>query len=212
MPWGDGSGVPTTGQHLVIVGLDTNGLLHIRTFDAAGVRSDTFETTGAGALHLVSADASGKVLGHAGVEPERSPGRRDRGPQAAAPGLTAPACPQQCRGGSGPRPGDINPRIPRSPPRAARQRAETNAVMSLDQIVYMMNGWEAVTKYSTEAANRDKAIAQTEDLMNYLMSVQYQLPTINGQPVRSALGTADQCGFRLADGGSNHRRSRRLLP
>ena len=43
--WGDGSKVPTSGKNLVITGLDNNGLLHIRTFDAAGVRTDTFETT-----------------------------------------------------------------------------------------------------------------------------------------------------------------------
>jgi len=63
-----------------------------------------------------------------------------------------------------------------------------NPVMSLDQIVYMMNGWEAVTRYSTDAANRDKAMAQTEDLMSYLISVQYQLPTFNGQAIPDKRG------------------------
>ena len=62
MFWGDGSGVPTSGANLVIAGTDSNGLLHIRTFDSAGVRTDTFEVSEAGALHLVSVDASGKVL------------------------------------------------------------------------------------------------------------------------------------------------------
>jgi hypothetical protein len=61
--WGDGKGVPTTGQSLAIVGTDNDGLLHIRMFDASGVRTDTFETRdGGGALHLRSADASGRVL------------------------------------------------------------------------------------------------------------------------------------------------------
>ena len=69
MFWGDGSGVPTSGTSLVIAGLDNSGLLHIRTFDPAGVRTDTFEETEGGALHLVSADASGKVLSD---EPESS--------------------------------------------------------------------------------------------------------------------------------------------
>jgi hypothetical protein len=62
MSWGDGSGVPASGENLVIAGTDSEGLLHIRTFDAAGVRTDTFETRdGGGALHLVTADAAGAV-------------------------------------------------------------------------------------------------------------------------------------------------------
>src|SRR5262249_8297183 len=45
MSWGDGSGVPTSGNNLVIVGLDNKGLLHIRIFDAGGNRvTDTDET------------------------------------------------------------------------------------------------------------------------------------------------------------------------
>jgi hypothetical protein len=61
--WGDGSGVPTTGNTLVIVGIDSGGLLHIRIFDSAGVYIDTFETKdSSGALHLVSEDASSTVL------------------------------------------------------------------------------------------------------------------------------------------------------
>jgi hypothetical protein len=63
MSWGDGSNVPTSGQDLVIAGTDNFGLLHIRTFDAAGARTDTFETRdNRGASHFVSADASGKAL------------------------------------------------------------------------------------------------------------------------------------------------------
>ena len=45
MSWGDGSGVPTSGNKLVIVGIDNHGLLHIRIFDAVGKRvMDTDET------------------------------------------------------------------------------------------------------------------------------------------------------------------------
>jgi WD40 repeat protein len=63
MSWRDGSRVPTSSKDLVIVGTDGDGLLHIRTFDAAGDRTDTFETRDStGALHLKSADASGTVL------------------------------------------------------------------------------------------------------------------------------------------------------
>ena len=42
--WGDGSGVPTTGNNLVIVGVDSNNLLHIRIFDGGGNDTDTDET------------------------------------------------------------------------------------------------------------------------------------------------------------------------
>src|SRR4051812_28952428 len=45
MSWGDGSGVPTSGKNLVVVGTDNNGSLHIRIFDATGNRTkDTDET------------------------------------------------------------------------------------------------------------------------------------------------------------------------
>jgi hypothetical protein len=45
MSWGNGSGVPTTGRNMVVVGTDHNGLLQIRIFDATGKRiTDTDET------------------------------------------------------------------------------------------------------------------------------------------------------------------------
>jgi hypothetical protein len=45
MSWGDGSGVPTSGRNLVIVGTDDKGRLHIRIFDGRGQRvTDTDET------------------------------------------------------------------------------------------------------------------------------------------------------------------------
>jgi hypothetical protein len=45
MPWGKGSGVPTSGNKLVIVGFDNHDLLHIRIFDAGGKSVlDTDET------------------------------------------------------------------------------------------------------------------------------------------------------------------------
>src|SRR4051812_24959877 len=45
MSWGNGSGVPTSGKSLVVVGTDNAGSLHIRIFDAAGNRiTDTDET------------------------------------------------------------------------------------------------------------------------------------------------------------------------
>ena len=36
MAWGDGSAVPTSGVNLVVLGTETNGVLHFRIFDAAG--------------------------------------------------------------------------------------------------------------------------------------------------------------------------------
>jgi hypothetical protein len=66
MSWIDGSGVPTSGHYRVIAGTDSDGLLHIRTFDPHGIRTDTFETRdNGGALHLDFADASGEVLSDA---------------------------------------------------------------------------------------------------------------------------------------------------
>jgi hypothetical protein len=45
MSWGDGSGVPTSGNNLIIVGTDNLGLLHIRIFNAGGDRfTDTDDT------------------------------------------------------------------------------------------------------------------------------------------------------------------------
>src|SRR5262249_16851646 len=45
MSWRDGSWVPTSGNNVVMVGTDNNGLLHIRIFDAAGRRTaDSNET------------------------------------------------------------------------------------------------------------------------------------------------------------------------
>ena len=34
--WGDGSGVPTSGDTQIIAGIDNKGLLHVRIFDVAG--------------------------------------------------------------------------------------------------------------------------------------------------------------------------------
>jgi hypothetical protein len=43
--WGNGSRVPTSGNKLVVIGIDNNDLLHIRIFDAGGKRvMDTDET------------------------------------------------------------------------------------------------------------------------------------------------------------------------
>ncbi len=43
-PWGDGSKVPRSGNNLVFVGADDNGLLHIRFFDIRGSLRETDET------------------------------------------------------------------------------------------------------------------------------------------------------------------------
>ena len=67
MSWGtEGTGWPTSGDNLVIAGLDNNGLLHFRAFNAFGVSTDTFETTvSGGAIDLETTDSSGYVLSDA---------------------------------------------------------------------------------------------------------------------------------------------------
>ena len=69
MSWGDGSGVPTSGNNLVIVGTDNDGLLHIRIFDAEGNRiTDTDETklpsTQAGAISTLKQQLPGLLPPH----------------------------------------------------------------------------------------------------------------------------------------------------
>ena len=71
--WGDGSGVPTSGKNLDVVGLDNSGLLHIRIFDANGVSDDIFESmVGAGKLDLDfrnNAGAEGTIGHETGLDP-----------------------------------------------------------------------------------------------------------------------------------------------
>src|SRR5262249_9192012 len=68
MSWGDGTGVPTSGNNLIIVGTDNNNLLHIRIFDHDGHRvADTDETK---------------------LSP--APAQRDLGLEAATSGLVPP--------------------------------------------------------------------------------------------------------------------------
>jgi hypothetical protein len=62
--WGDGSGVSTSGNNLVLVGTGNDGLLHIRIFDAGGFRMvDTDETllpaTKAGAISTLKQQLPG---------------------------------------------------------------------------------------------------------------------------------------------------------
>jgi WD40 repeat protein len=61
MSWGDGS--PVAGADLVVVGTDSDNLLHIRAFDSNGERTDTFETRdSSGALHLKSVQTRYKFV------------------------------------------------------------------------------------------------------------------------------------------------------
>jgi hypothetical protein len=69
MSWGDGSGVPTSGNNLVIVGVDNNGLLHIRILDAGGnLITDTNEaklpSTQAGAISALKQQIPGLLPPH----------------------------------------------------------------------------------------------------------------------------------------------------
>jgi hypothetical protein len=75
MSWGDGSGVPTSGKSLVIVGIDNKGLLHIRIFDANGNRiTDMDETklpgSQAGAIATLKQQLPGFLPPHVLTGPE----------------------------------------------------------------------------------------------------------------------------------------------
>ena len=77
MSWGDGSGVPTSGNNLVIVGIDNNGLLHVRIFDAGGDRvTDTDETklpgTQAGAISTLKQQLPGLLPPHVLTSAEKA--------------------------------------------------------------------------------------------------------------------------------------------
>jgi hypothetical protein len=64
--WGSGSQVPTSGNKLVIVGFDGADLIHIRSFDASGLRTDTSETRdSSGTYQLMTTDAAGRILSDA---------------------------------------------------------------------------------------------------------------------------------------------------
>ena len=69
MSWGKGSGVPTSGNKLVIVGIDNRDLLHIRIFDAGGKSvMDTDETklsdTQVGAILTLKRQLQGLLAPH----------------------------------------------------------------------------------------------------------------------------------------------------
>jgi hypothetical protein len=93
MSWVYGWSVPTSGQGIVVAGLDPGGLLHIRVFDFACQRTDTYETMEGGITHLVRADASGNVVSDV---PETSlPSAQTQAisslkPQLQPPGLLPP--------------------------------------------------------------------------------------------------------------------------
>jgi sugar phosphate permease len=77
MSWGDGSGVPTSGNNLVIVGIDNNSLLRIRIFDADGNRvKDTDETklpnTQAGAISSLKQQLPGLLHPHVLTDGEKA--------------------------------------------------------------------------------------------------------------------------------------------
>ena len=78
MSWGDGSEVPTSGENLVVVGIDNNGLLHVRIFDSVGNRfTDVDETrlpdTQAEAISTLKQQLPGLLPPHflTGAEKER---------------------------------------------------------------------------------------------------------------------------------------------
>jgi hypothetical protein len=77
LPWGDGSGVPTSGSNLVVLGVDDNGLLHIRIFDAGGnLVTDTDEiklpSTNAGPISTLKQRLPNLMLPHVLTDTEKA--------------------------------------------------------------------------------------------------------------------------------------------
>jgi hypothetical protein len=77
MSWGDGSGVPTSGRSLVLIGIDNKGLLHIRIFDPSGSRvTETDETkvpsSQAGAVSTLKGQLPGLLPPHVLTEAEKA--------------------------------------------------------------------------------------------------------------------------------------------
>jgi NADH-quinone oxidoreductase subunit M len=63
--WGDGSGVPTSGKSVVILGLDDNGDLHVRSFDAGGnLVADTVPSSSAKDVSSLKQRVSGLLPAH----------------------------------------------------------------------------------------------------------------------------------------------------
>ena len=77
MSWGDGSGVPTRGTYLVILGTANDGLLHIRIFDGGGnCVTDADETRlpdpQSGAITALKQQLPGLLPPHKLTEPRRT--------------------------------------------------------------------------------------------------------------------------------------------
>jgi hypothetical protein len=72
--WGEASGLPTTGSNLIVVGVDHNGLLRIRIFDAKGEITDMDENelpgTQSGAVSALKKQLSDLLPPHVMTGPE----------------------------------------------------------------------------------------------------------------------------------------------
>ena len=77
MSWGDGTGVPTSGSNLVIVGLDNNQHLHIRVFDISGKEAADADEASlpaaqAGAISALKEELPGLLPPHVPTDAEKS--------------------------------------------------------------------------------------------------------------------------------------------
>jgi len=63
-------------------------------------------------------------------------------------------------------------------------------VMSADQVTFMMDGWWAVTHYSTNPASVAEAKQQATDVMNYLISQNYYLTHVGAATISQSRGDA----------------------
>jgi Ca2+-binding RTX toxin-like protein len=73
-------------------------------------------------------------------------------------------------------------------PLAQLKSQYTDPVLSADQTAHMMCGWWAVTQYSGRADSGALARDQARKVMDYWISVRYQLPSIDGVDVGSGRG------------------------
>ncbi len=82
MSWGNGTGVPTSGNNLIMVGTDNNNLLHVRIYDQDGHRvTDTNETklppAQAQAILTLKQRLTGLLPPHALTDAEKEQGLRE---------------------------------------------------------------------------------------------------------------------------------------
>jgi hypothetical protein len=75
-------------------------------------------------------------------------------------------------------------------PSANGNSTNGNAVMSADQITFMMDGWWAVAHYATDPADVAKAKSQASAVMDYMIKHRYQIRSVGNASVTPSRGDA----------------------